>query len=95
MADMVLVAAPGYAFAQDTTGEVVSDVPAGATPGTHGYLNSDPDMNAILVAWGAGIRPGSHTGVVPNIDVAATIAHLLHVDLPESQGRPLQDLLEK
>ena len=95
MADMVLVAAPGYAFAQDATGEVVSDVPAGATPGTHGYLNSDPDMNAILVAWGAGIRPGSHTGVVPNIDVAATIAHLLHVDLPESQGRPLQDLLEK
>jgi len=95
MADMVLVAAPGYAFNGNTTGEVVSDVPAGARRGNHGYLNSDPDMNEILVAWGAGIRPGSHTGLVPNIDVAATIAHLLHVDWPESQGRPLQDLLEK
>jgi predicted AlkP superfamily pyrophosphatase or phosphodiesterase len=95
MADMVLVAAPGYAFTGNTTGEVVSDMPAGATPGSHGYLNSDPDMNEILVAWGAGIRPGSHTGLVLNIDVAATIAHLLHVDLPASQGHPLRDLLEK
>jgi hypothetical protein len=95
MADMVLVAAPGYAFTANTTGEVVSDVPAGATPGNHGYLNSDPDMNEILVAWGAGIRPGSHTGVVPNVDVAATIAHLLHVDLLGAQGHPLVDLLAK
>jgi hypothetical protein len=68
---------------------------AGATLGTHGYMNSDPDVNAILVAWGAGIRPGSHTGSMPNIEVAATTAHLLCVDLPESQGRPLWDLLER
>jgi predicted AlkP superfamily pyrophosphatase or phosphodiesterase len=95
MADLVLVAAPGYAFTASATGEVVADVPAGSTPGNHGYLNSDPDMQEILVAWGAGIRPGSRTGLVPNIDVAATIARLLHVDLPESQGRPVQDLLEK
>ena len=94
MSDMVLVAQPGYAFAASTTGEVVSDVAAGSTPGNHGYLNSDPDMNEILVAWGAGIRPGSHTGLVPNIDVASTIAHLLHVDLPDSQGHPLLDLLQ-
>jgi len=97
MADMVLDAAPGYAFSfkGETTGDVVSDMPAGISPGDHGYLNTDPDMNAILVAWGAGIRPGSHTGLVPNIDVAATIAHLLQVDLPGSQGRLLQDLLDK
>lgn len=95
MADMVLVAAPSYAFTANTSGEVVSDVPAGATRGNHGYLNSDPDMNEILVAWGAGIRPGSHTGLVPNIDVASTIAYLLHVDLPTSQGHVLRDLLEK
>ncbi len=57
MADMVLVAAPGYAFTGTATGEVVSDVPAGATPGNHGYLNSDPDMNEILVALGRGRGP--------------------------------------
>ncbi len=95
MSDMVLVAEPGFAFAANTTGDVVSDVPAGSTPGNHGYVNSDPDMNEILVAWGAGIRPGSHTGLVPNIDVASTIGHLLGVNLPTSQGHSLQDLLEK
>ena len=36
----------------------MADVPAGASPGSHGYLNSDPDMRAIFIAWGAGIEPG-------------------------------------
>jgi predicted AlkP superfamily pyrophosphatase or phosphodiesterase len=95
MADMVLVAAPGYAFEGGTTGETVADVPAGMTPGTHGYVNSDPDMTAILVAWGAGIQAGSHTGVAPNVDVAATVARLLGVTLPGMQGKALTDLLKK
>ena len=54
MADLVLAATPDYAFDGAIEGEPVSDA---RTPGgTHGYLNTDPDMNAILVAWGAGIR---------------------------------------
>ena len=36
-------------------------------------------MNAILVAWGAGIRHGQ-TGPKPNVDVAPTIARLLGVE---------------
>ena len=92
MSDMVLAATPGYAFDTTTTGEVVVDVPAGSTPGNHGYLNSDPDLNAILVAWGAGIQPGSHVGVVPNLGVAPTIAKLLGLSFP---GNAIGELLKK
>jgi predicted AlkP superfamily pyrophosphatase or phosphodiesterase len=92
MADMVLAAVPGYAFDGNSKGETVVDVPAGANLGNHGYLNSDPDMTAILVVWGAGIQPGSHTGVVPNVDLAPTIARLLKLPFP---GAPVLDLLRK
>lgn len=93
MADMVLVAAPGYAFDGSTTGSVVADVPEGATPGAHGYLSSEPDMAAILVAWGAGIRPGVHLGVVRNISVAPTLARMLQLQSFPSNAPVLAELL--
>ena len=43
-------------------------------------------MTAIFVAAGVGVRPGSQLGTVPNLNVAATIAHLLGVSLPGIQG---------
>jgi predicted AlkP superfamily pyrophosphatase or phosphodiesterase len=94
MADLVLVAAPGYAF-QDriSVHEPVMELPESVEKGTHGYLNSDPDMDAILVAWGAGIRRGSHTGTVPNVDVAATIAYLLKLKF--DRAIPVFDLLSR
>ena len=94
MSDMVLAASPDYAFDAAFNGEVNSDVAAGASPGAHGYLNTDPDLNAILVAWGAGIRRGVRTPVKPNVDVAATIALLLKVDFSGIQGRPLTEFLQ-
>ena len=94
MSDMVLAAASGYAFDPATKGEVVADVNPGTTPGNHGYLNSDPEMDAILVAWGAGIRPGSHVGVVPNLSIAPTIARLLGVPLPGTTAPALAELLQ-
>jgi predicted AlkP superfamily pyrophosphatase or phosphodiesterase len=94
MSDMVLVAEPGYAFDGNTNGETVVNVPSGAAGG-HGYLNSDADMNAILVAWGAGIQPGARLGVVPNIDVAPTIAHLLGLSLPGVEGVLMREMLRR
>jgi predicted AlkP superfamily pyrophosphatase or phosphodiesterase len=93
MSDLMLVAEPGYAFEGAVQGDPVSDTPAPS--GAHGYLNSDPDMEAILVAWGAGIRSGARTGPKPNVDVAATIARLLGVELPGIAGRPLAEFLNK
>ena len=94
MADLVLAAEPGYAFDGAIAGEAVTNVAAGANPGAHGYLNSDPDMQEILVAWGAGIRPGSKLGVVPNINVAPTIAKLLGLSWPADRGQVLSDILK-
>jgi predicted AlkP superfamily pyrophosphatase or phosphodiesterase len=89
MADLVLAAEPGYAFDAAIAGEPVTTVPAGSNPGAHGYLNSDPDMQEILVAWGAGVRAGTKLGVVPNINVAPTIAKMLGLPWPADRGRPL------
>jgi predicted AlkP superfamily pyrophosphatase or phosphodiesterase len=81
MADLVLAAAPDYAFDGAIQGEAVTNT---ASPnGAHGYLNSDSDMNAILVAWGAGIRH-VQTGPKPNVDVAPTIARLLGIEFPKA-----------
>jgi predicted AlkP superfamily pyrophosphatase or phosphodiesterase len=88
MSDMVLAAASGYAFDPATKGEVVADVNPGSTPGNHGYLNTDPDMEAILVAWGAGIRAGAHVGTLPNTDVAGIVAQLLNVSFQPAGGAP-------
>ena len=82
MADLVLAAASTYAFDPATKGEPVGDVSPGATPGNHGYLSTDPEMHAIFVAWGAGIRPGSHVDSMPNTDVAGIVAQLLKVSFP-------------
>jgi predicted AlkP superfamily pyrophosphatase or phosphodiesterase len=93
MSDMVLAAEPGYAFDAVANGEAVTNIPAGAVRGAHGYLNSDPELLSILVAAGAGIKPGARLGAVPNVDVAATIARLLGVNLPGIDGKPLVEML--
>lgn len=93
MADLVLVAADGYVFANAAEGESVVDVPAGSTPGSHGYLRDDPAMQAVFVAWGAGVKGGVHLDGIDNIDVAPTAARLLGVDLPGVQGRVLTEIL--
>lgn len=96
MSELMIEAAPGYCFQERvTTGDVVVDVPPGGDSGTHGYSNSDPDMDAILVAWGAGIQPGSRAGIVPNVNVASTIAQLLKLNFTGIQGTPLVELLSK
>jgi len=94
MADLVLAAANDYGFDGAFNGEVNTDVAAGASPGGHGYLNTDSDMDAILVAWGAGIKRGARTTAKPNVDVAATVAKLLGLEFPGIQGKPLADFLK-
>jgi predicted AlkP superfamily pyrophosphatase or phosphodiesterase len=93
MADLALAAGPGFSFEGATQGEPVADVPASSTPGAHGYLSSDADMNAIFIAWGAGIKPGAKLGLIRNLDVAPTIARLLGLDMPSAAGRVLTGAL--
>jgi predicted AlkP superfamily pyrophosphatase or phosphodiesterase len=85
---MILFAEEGCSF---------GDTAAGALPfnekperkGSHGHDPSLPDLHATFVAWGVGIKPGTKLGEIKNIDVAPTIAKLLGIDLPNTDGKPL------
>jgi predicted AlkP superfamily pyrophosphatase or phosphodiesterase len=94
MADLVLAAADGYAFEGSASGDVVLDVPAGTTPGAHGYLSTDPDMSAIFVASGAGIKRGVKLRQIRNLDVAPTVARLLGLKMENVSGRVLAEALQ-
>ncbi len=89
MADLVLAARDGFAFNEAKEGDAVVDVPAGASPGSHGFLNTDADMGAIFIASGAGVKRGVALGVIRNLDVAPTIARLLGLELKDVSGQPL------
>lgn len=51
-------------------------------------------MQAVFVAWGAGIRRGVDLGTISNLRVAPTIAKLLGVSLPAATQPPLTDALQ-
>lgn len=89
--DLYLAAKPGYAFGAGTTGPIVQDV--SPARGQHGYLNTDPDMDALLILSGAHIRSGVDLGSISNLQVAPTIAKILGVSLPEAKETPLSSTL--
>jgi predicted AlkP superfamily pyrophosphatase or phosphodiesterase len=91
MSDLYLAAAPGYAFANSRGGAVSTAVPS--TQGAHGYPNSDPELDAIFIASGAGVRRGHTIERISNLDVAPTAATLLGVKLPEAQGHAIAEAL--
>jgi len=85
--DMILTAKEGYSFADGVDGDLVTP---SKDSGTHGYLNSDPRMRAIFIAWGKGVARGAKLGTVSNVDVAPTIARLLGLKMENVQGYPIQ-----
>jgi predicted AlkP superfamily pyrophosphatase or phosphodiesterase len=92
MGDFVLYPKEGYAFFQGVDGaDVVRE--AKTYLGTHGYPNTDPQLDGIFLASGYGIKPGMKLPRVSNLDVAPTIAELLGVPLPDVEGRVLTEIL--
>ena len=87
MSPLLLTAKDGYSFSGATGGPVTAAVPQ--LRGSHGYLASDPEMDALFIASGYGVRAGALTGRISNVDVAPTIAKLLGVALPSAKGKPL------
>jgi predicted AlkP superfamily pyrophosphatase or phosphodiesterase len=94
MADLVLVAKDGYSFTSANTGASVADITEGTNPGNHGYISTDPDMNAIFIAWGYGIQSGQRLGVINNVDVAPTVAALLGLKMEGITGKTLTTILK-
>ncbi|MFZ4768345.1 MAG: alkaline phosphatase family protein, partial [Roseimicrobium sp.] len=71
MADLVLSAKSGYAFADLAAGDVVVTA-KGPVKGAHGYDAAQRDMHATFIACGAGVRPGTALGVIRSTSVAPT-----------------------
>ncbi len=93
MADLMVYPKPGYAFAAVTGSAVSTPVPS--TSGAHGYLNTDPELDAIFIASGPGIKPGVVLERMRNVDVAPTIGSVLGVKMnPDISGRTLTDILK-
>lgn len=93
MADLILAAKDGYAIAGTATGDafvVPNDIPTGS----HGYLSTEPKMNALFVASGLGIRAGATPEEIDNADLAPTVARLLDVRLEGASGRVLKEILD-
>jgi predicted AlkP superfamily pyrophosphatase or phosphodiesterase len=89
--DLVLAAKPSYVFANETEGEYVTPATEG---GTHGYPNTDPQMQAIFIAWGAGIPKGVHLDSISNLDVAPTIAALLGLEMKHAKGQAIEQIVK-
>lgn len=91
--DLVAYAKPGYAFSGGKeTDDVISPVPHPV--GAHGYINTDPDMQAIFIASGFGIKKGVTLDSIKNLSVAPTLARLLGVQLPKTEAEALGQILE-
>jgi len=95
MSELVIVAATGYGISETATGDdylVAPDLQSDL--GYHGYLSTDPKMNALFVVAGPGIQRGKKIGVIENIDVAPTIGHLLGQQLPNTDGKVLKEIVQ-
>lgn len=92
MGALFLTAEDGYAFGAAAGEAPVVDVAEGGL-GAHGYVSSDPDLRALFIASGRGIKPGVTLEMVDNLDLAPTAARLLGFELKDVQGKVLQELL--
>jgi predicted AlkP superfamily pyrophosphatase or phosphodiesterase len=92
MAALFLTAKEGYSFTGDPNEPFTVDAPAGSL-GSHGYIATDPDLRALFIASGRGIKPATTLDFVDTVDVAPTAARLLGVDLKNVDGRVLTEIL--
>ncbi len=94
MGQLVISAKDGYGIGGLASGDhAMVPIKDGLSIGYHGYLSKNPKMRALFVATGRGIKRGVKIGLVENIDVAPTVAHLLGYTLPDVDGRVLTEIL--
>ena len=95
MADIVLSAKPGYNFNDLAAGDHVVTEPLPQMKGAHGSDAMHPEMQAAFIAWGSGIKAGAKLGTIANTSVAPTLAALLGIEMHNTDGKPLDAILEK
>lgn len=75
---------PGYIFGANTRGPLVVPVKTG---GMHGYLPDLPGMRSSFFIAGPGIQARRSIGEIDMRDIAPTLAALLGLALPATEGR--------
>ena len=90
--DLVLAAAEGYSFGDAAEGEPVVELERPV--GVHGYLSDVPEMEALFIASGRGIRTGVELEEVDNRVIAPTAARLLGLTLDSADVDALAEVLE-
>ena len=88
--DLMLAAKPDYVFSNESSGEYITPT----SGGTHGYLNTDPKMQSIFLAWGAGVPSGVRLKSISNLDVAPTIAQILGLEMKNVKGKPIEAIVK-
>ena len=86
--DLLLAAKDDYCFTSETSDQFITPSPGG----THGFLNTDPKMQAIFLAWGRAVPHGIHLGDISNLDVAPTIAALFNLQMKQIQGHAIPEI---
>ena len=82
----------GYFFGDTAAGSIPQDTKP-ERKGSHGHDSRFPDLHAMFIACGAGIKPGVQLGEIDNRSVAPTIAKLLGLEMPGVEGKVLSEAL--
>jgi predicted AlkP superfamily pyrophosphatase or phosphodiesterase len=91
-ATLMLEAAQGYSFGEESSGPEVHDSAADYR-GTHGYLPTRPEMRSSLIVYGAGARAGAKIRLARMIDIAPTAAALLELRFSKAGGNVRAEFL--
>lgn len=91
-ATLMLEAAQGYSFGEESSGPEVHDSGADYR-GTHGYLPTRPEMRSALIVYGADARAGAKLRLARMVDIAPTAAALLGLKFPKAEGSVIAGLL--
>lgn len=93
MPDLLALAKSGYGFSGGKKEPGPTVVDEQCPTGSHGYINTDREMQAIFIAEGYGISEGVHLGDIQNLSVAPTLARLLGLSFPQAKGPVLKQIL--
>ncbi len=86
-AAFLVVLKPGYYTGNALSGSLVTTVPGHR--GSHGFSPEYPEMHSSFFAVGAGIARHRDLGVVDMLQIAPTVAGILHVRMLTAKAAPL------
>jgi predicted AlkP superfamily pyrophosphatase or phosphodiesterase len=91
-AELMLEAAPGYAFGEELTGPEVHE--SKDYRGTHGQLPTRAEMRSALIVYGAAARVGARIPLARMIDIAPTAAAALGLTFAKAEGLPIREAIK-